>query len=59
MKIRFNEARVFLDQSRVNAGEEMDFPDDEAFAFVANGVAEVVADPAPAKRKVSEVTDNG
>lgn len=57
MKIRFTEDRILLDQTKVSAGEEKDFPDDEAFAFVANGVAEVIADPAPRTRK-NEVTDN-
>lgn len=56
MKIRFNEDRVLLDNSRVNAGEERDFPDDEAAAFVANGVAEFVTSP---KAPTKEVVDNG
>jgi hypothetical protein len=55
MLIRFIEDRILLDQSRVNAGEGKDFPDEEAAAFVNNGVAEFVSAPANG----GEVIDHG
>lgn len=54
-KIRFTEERVLLDNSRVNIGDEREFDDDEAAAFVNNGVAEFVATAKPTK----EVAANG
>lgn len=55
MQIRFTEDRILLDMTKVSAGDEMDFPEDEARGFVNNGVAEFV-DPADAQ---TEVIDNG
>lgn len=56
MKIRFTDDRRLLAGTVVRQGDERDFPDDEAAAFVASGVAIMIP---TAQKAPKEVTDNG
>lgn len=56
MKITFTEARILPGGERVAAGAERDFDQDEAAAFVRNGVAEFsgTKDPGNKHTEVNE-----
>lgn len=58
MAIIFREDRELVDGGRVEAGKIYDTfsPEDEA-AFVANGVADLVAPEAAKKRQAAEVSN--
>jgi hypothetical protein len=59
MQIKFTEPRELVGAGIVAADEVRDFPEAEAEAYIANGVAVAVSStPATGKTK-KEVTDNG